>query len=87
MLHTTIEYVEHRSLLVDADTQTCIKWERNIAHKNAKTDGNEEHGLKVLGNSKIDEDATDNRHYHIAYFHIAKARIFPKDLQILYKEV
>ena len=87
MLHTAIEDIQHRSLLVDADTQTSIERERNVAYQNAKTDGHKEHWLEVLGNGKVNENAADNRHHHIADFHIAKARVFPKDLQILNKKV
>ena len=87
MLHTAIEDIQHRSLLVNADFQSGFKRERNVAYQNAKTDGHEEHRLEVLGNGKVNEDAADNRHHHITDFHIAKARVFPKDLQILNKKV
>ena len=76
LLHSLVEYVQHRTVLVYAYVQA--REHRDVAHYDSEADRHEQQRLPFLDYAQGDEDNAYGYHHHVLYRHVGEAGVLPE---------
>ena len=86
LLHTLIEDVQYRALLVDTQLQTSV-FERNITDQDTEADGDQQHRLELIANRQEDEQQADEQHDDVPWRRVRESCVGEEDLNVLHQEL